>query len=222
MYWQAGQTVYKESWADEIVNFLKLLQSNRASQQLRTAGCNLLLSAAADSSLQQTIPFSIIPTLTDITSLGMSWTTSFGAEQRRKLGSWLGQPLVLEVLEALKVCEDSTVVLTVLAFLQHLCNSVAYSLPLAVYNRVMGRVPAVWERMKGHASGSVHRKETVEERADRINRERLNGAYYFNPMLRERGWYKHIEKLAGETCEDNEHGKNDCTKTFGHKAGLTC
>jgi hypothetical protein len=230
---QPGAPVTQSTWDDEILDFLDLLRSNDITDDLREAARKLLSSAAADSSLQQTIPFTILPTITAITDLREQWKLGFHEDAQRKLQSWLGQPLVFNVLKCMLDMEYSDTIQTILYFLQYLCKCVAFSLPFQVYTRVMARVPAAWQRAfhEGQPEQAEYVHEKPEERAHRIAREIPNGIFYpFMPMFCDRGWYPHIEKMSEHSCEDTNgvNSKKDvCIKHFkkglgGSSSGRTC
>jgi hypothetical protein len=215
-------------FARELVDTLQLLRSSSLQKSLRTSLCQLLRWSAENSSLQQTIPFTCLPDLQRITSSGLEWQAAYDEETQFRLCSFLGQPAVTDVLDALKTSKQEDVS-KVLMFLDYLRRNVAFSLPSDVYDRVMLRVPQVWQRAfpanyTDNESGDSYRTVPSEDntaRDERFQSEAQHGIFYAVPEWTPLGWYPHIEKLCNSSTSEGDCD-DCCNKKFGHAAGQTC
>jgi len=234
---QQGAGHKNHFFAKELVDLFELLRQGELPQPLSKALCKLLVLCAHNSSLQQTVPFTIVPIIQSIIN-SEKGEDSFTSDVQFKLGSWLGQPAVLDVFTNLKGQTSTSLVQTVFGFLGHLCQNVSYTLPRAAYMRVLERIPKVWTRAfpqleRSSATGSSDgqrasshscAQETEEQLRARTAEELLNGIYYPMAKKRERGVYPHAESVSSTKCTDKSKDEDDCTcsKKFPHAPGHTC
>ena len=211
---------------------IELLRNPDLPPPLRQSLSKLFDWATHNSSLQQTIPFTCIEVIQAITRSGDAWEAALNDDAKFKLGSWLGQPAVLDIFTHLPG-NTPPVVTTVLGFLDYLCRSVAHTLPREAFQRVMQDVPRAWSRafpqvFPGDASAAdVQRdlgqdSETNEGLDQRIKLESSNGIFYNRPAVRPRGWYEHAEDATSTTCKDKQGDDAACNKSFPHAHGHTC
>ena len=104
--------------------------------------CQLFEFAVAKSSLQATIPFTCIPDLEPIVTHRDDWPDTLTPDRCERLNSFLGQPAVVDVLDALEAQQYGPIVETVLSFLGYLVRNVQSSLPPALYNTVFAANPS--------------------------------------------------------------------------------
>jgi hypothetical protein len=168
-----------------------------------------------------------LPLIEPIVAAKGNWQSEFTHERRTRLFTYLGQPAVARVLDAMKGCENVNAVNTILEFMGYLCRNVAYTLPVDAYERVMNRVPREWQRMlhpelvisHAHASEDTQQCETPAERAQRMQTDAANGIVYHWRQLCERGVFPHMENSQGI---DTSGDKPDCSKQASHTPGCTC
>lgn len=231
---QTGAQHRPSYFAKELVNVIRLLRNEDLPAPLRESLSKLLEWTAHNSSLQQTIPFTCIQAILAITRSGDAWEAQLTDDVKFKLGSWLGQPAVLDVFTHLPGC-SAPIVSTVFGFLDYLCRNVSNTLPREAFERVMRDVPKAWSRafpqvFPEDTSASdvrmdpdpVQHCETKEMIDQRIKLEACHGMCYNRPILRARGWYKHAEDPTSSTCKDKEGDDATCNKSFPHAHGQTC
>jgi hypothetical protein len=217
----------------ELEGVMKLLPERSLPGDMQLSLSTLTKWSCQDSSLQSTIPFTMIAPLLDVLhSCRTDQAYQMPRSLSMRLGSALGQPVVVDILASLGGCPVCSAG-TILKFLEFLAKNVAFSLPEDVYARVMAKSGGVWDRMFGTShtaisTGGMHLADstpTSEQLYQQMQSDRANGILYpSKPHVADRKKYS-LDKPndgAGDLkAQESIGAEHVCGKRFSRKAGST-
>jgi hypothetical protein len=192
--------------------------------------CTLVKWSFASSSLQATIPFTLLPDLNSILDThpvisGLAKLDDQGLCFRMK--SCLGQPVVLDILRQLRLTPHMDNSVCILQFLSYLCRNVAFCVPQQDFlMHIQAKVSACYSKIHtSQVPPSNHVIETDAQRSERIQSEIQNGVLYWGlPQVAVRARYEMDKKATSPDVNKSQESlgcEEGCGKKFSAKSRHT-